>query len=151
MLRARALVGEALSALNLPESAIEGLFHPSTADFPVIFVRRLPLGASRFGMIGITLGRRVYLAETVRRYPPQKLIALLRHEAEHVLQQRSPLFYPRYVGQWLAGAIRALFSRSGGSVRWRLYQAYRNIQAEEEAYGAEELLRSRLHLMLGER
>lgn len=144
MKRVRLSAGEILAkapGAEVPSDLIERLFRGTPRDFPVICAETLPLRAHRFGMTGITLFGRVYLRNTVRNLPPAELIALLRHEAEHVRQQReSPvLFYPLYALFWLlfflhpfpGARLKTLRKKHG-----RGQGAYRAIPYEEKAYEA---------------
>ena len=149
-LTAAALLQEAATAGEFDRNLIENIFRGVPLDFPVIFGRHLPLGADRFGMVGITLFRRVYLVERARSYSPEDLITLLRHEAEHVRQQRSDrMFYLRYAWQWLGGLLRGSFRsfsqpprqpRSPG-IATLARQAYLSIEAERDAYNADSVTR----------
>ena len=76
------------------------------------------------GVAGITLGRRIYLAETV------DVERCLRHELVHVRQiARHGLmtFYWRWLGEYLANRRHGMSSD----------EAYRRISFEEEAFDAE--------------
>lgn len=95
-------------------------------------------------MIGITIGARVWLLDAVRALPLERLIAIVRHEAEHVRQQRAHRFsfFPRYGLEYLRGLIvPADDIRVTQRARtWtRSYLAYRAIGYEREAYSAEAL------------
>jgi hypothetical protein len=134
---ARDVVREAADRIGLDASIVDEIFASAPIDFPVRFARHLPLFADRFGMVGITLAARVWLLESTREYSPESLIALIRHEAEHVRQQREhpASFYPRYGLGYLARLIATRASAaSGRSSRFR--QAYRDIEFEREAYAA---------------
>lgn len=140
-----------ITARNLPVplQQIEQLFRGTPLDFPVIFGPHLPLGAHRFGMVGITLFGRVYLRSTVRHLPPVELLSLLRHEAEHVRQQkeRTLLFYPRYALSWLLSFLNPVPSERLQALRathGRAHGAYRAIPYEEEAYGVGDRMRTAL-------
>jgi hypothetical protein len=117
-------------------------------DFPVTIARHLPLGADRLGMAGITILGHVYLSSTVERYPNSELIRLIRHEAEHVRQQRADrLFYLRYAWQWIAHLTRSVPELRRRSLTDVAHTAYMSIQAEREAYAVDdrtrELMRAR--------
>lgn len=80
------------------------------------------------GVVGITLGRRIYLARAVTQ---DQLERFLRHELVHVRQiQRFGLirFYARYLAEYLGHRRRGLSSA----------EAYRRISFEMEALAAEE-------------
>lgn len=143
---AASLLEKAASAGGFDRNLLDEIFRGVPLDFPVIFGRHLPLAADRFGMAGITLFRRVYLLEKARSYAPEDLITLIRHEAEHVRQQRSDrLFYLRYAGQWLGSIFRDIFLslRQTRSPRFTTlaHTAYLSIQAEREAYNADSVTR----------
>ena len=150
VVEARALIARSGAALGLRESLIGRIFEGTPIDFPVIIAERLPFFVHRAGMIGITLFGRVYLHARAQAYSPSSLLLLLRHEAEHVAQQRRQglLFYPRYLFAWLRLFIAELFapskSRRHAGSAW--HRAYRLIPAELEAYGAE----ARARLLLEE-
>jgi hypothetical protein len=156
LLTARELLIESFGALGLGQEEMSLLFADTPVDFPVIFSGWLPLFVHRFGMVGITLFGRVYLLDQARTYPIVELIAIVRHEAEHVRQQREApfLFYIRYVGEWLVGLIGGKPGRDGSSARQprdRWHRAYRAIAAEQEAYRAERGARQMLRYLLGEK
>lgn len=113
---ARDLLADAAARLGLDASLVAEIFDGAPLDFPVVVASHLPLLADRFGMVGITLAGRVWLLESVRDLPADALIALIRHEAEHVRQQRERplLFFLRYG----LGYIRGLL-RNGAPVAWR--------------------------------
>jgi len=138
---ARSLVTSAAREAGLDHALTDRIFEGTPLDFPVIFTDRLPLGAGLLGMIGITLLGRVYLHSSMRSSSPEALLFLLRHEAEHVRQQRRDriLFYPRYILGWLRRFAMELSSASDAErrVRRAWHRAYRMIPAEQEAYGAE--------------
>lgn len=147
---ARSLIASAAREAGLDRAVIDRIFEGIPTDFPVIFTERLPLGAGILGMIGITLFGRVYLRSAMQRSSPEALLLLLRHEAEHVRQQRRDriLFYPRYLLGWLRRFMTELVSAQNAERRvgkaWR--RAYRMIPAEQEAYGAEARARMLLEL-----
>lgn len=140
-LSAGEIVTRAAGASGVPPDLIEQLFRGTPRDFPVIVAETLPLWAHRFGMTGITLFGRVHLRNTVRNLPPAELIALVRHEAEHVRQQRERpvLFYPLYALFWLlfflnpfpGARLKTLRGKHG-----RGQGAYRAIPYEGRAYEA---------------
>jgi hypothetical protein len=145
-------VGNAVEASALVETLarlggfsaalVDRIFEGVPRDFPVFFGPHLPLRADRFGMAGITIGGRVYLRDEVRDYSPGELLRLLRHEAEHVRQQRSDrLFYLRYGWQWLLGMGRALPSVGRTGLASAAQAAYLAIEAEREAYAADAVTR----------
>ena len=140
MVTASDLIEELARRADLPHELILSAYGPAPSDFPVHFVRHLPFGADRFGMVGITLRGQVWLLDRLRDRPPLQLLTLLRHEAEHVAQQRRAklAFYPLYVGEWLLNLLRpglpippTATGRPG-----RSYAAYRNISYERDAYRA---------------
>lgn len=126
---------------------VERLLSDVPMDFPVTIDDRLPFGVERHGMSGITLRGRVYIHQAVLEQSPLSILLLLRHEAEHVRQQRnSPYwFYVRYVGEWIVAVIRLLGSARNRVSRSR--RAYLMISAEREAYGAEGRARAMLEEM----
>jgi hypothetical protein len=80
------------------------------------------------GVVGITLGRRIYLAAGL---PPDRRERFLRHELKHVEQiNRHGLlgFYWRYVREYIANRRRGMPPAA----------AYRSISFEVEALAAEE-------------
>jgi hypothetical protein len=119
----------AAARLGMTQDTVAEIFGGAPIDFPITFSHHLPLLADRFGMIGITLGARVWLLDRTRSFAPEAIIVLIRHEAEHVRQQRErPAgFYLEYGLGYLRGLIGA-----GGRSR----DAYRGIRAEREAYAA---------------
>ena len=102
--KAHTLVKALIRYHGLSESVIGEFFTDVPLDFPIFFRRSLPFQANRFGMIGITLRGKVWLLKKAEAGTPIWLLSLIRHEAEHVRQQRLEplLFYPRYVLYWLA-------------------------------------------------
>lgn len=84
-------------------------------------------------VIGITLGRRVYLSTKVAQRSMQYIERLLRHELAHVRQMNRltlPLFAVLYVFEYLRNLIR-----------YRSFnEAYKKISYEIEATAAEESL-----------
>jgi hypothetical protein len=145
---ARAMIAEAGAAIGLSGDGIDRIFEGAPSDFRVIISTRLPFFVHLAGMVGITLFGRVYIRSHMRSLPPAALLLLLRHEAEHVAQQRreGALFYPRYLFGWLLGLARELLrdakhraKRGAQGGAW--YRAYRNLPAEREAYDAEKRAR----------
>ena len=140
---ASALLERAASLLDLPPDLLAEIFRGVPVDFPVILSSTLPFRADLLGMVGITLRGRVHLRSSATEGPPADLIVLLRHEAEHVRQQRKdPLFfYLRYVAGWVRGFIRPPRGGHGrgspGGVAGRWHRAYMGIEAEREAYEAD--------------
>jgi|GEM_PF-1998486 len=133
---ARELLERASAAIALPAATLEAIFLDAPTDFRVIISSRLPFGIERFGMAGITLFGTVYLHKTVLGYSPVDLIVLVRHEAEHIRQQRaSGTFYARYLIGWLRSFFLRRKKDSGGMAR-RWHNAYMDIPAEREAYAA---------------
>lgn len=127
--------------LGLPREALDDVFDGCPSDFPVIVAEGLPFGVHRAGMSGITLAGRVYVRRAVAERASAETIVLIRHEAEHVRQQRAErvLFYPRYGISWLITFLATIvrqnpFARGALSRAW--YRAYRAIPAEREAYAA---------------
>jgi hypothetical protein len=157
------VVTEAASRLNLDAAIVARIFDETPLDFPVHFRDRLPLFAHRLGMIGITLAARVWLLVSARQLPADALIALIRHEAEHVRQQRERpiLFYPRYALGYLIGLLRpsstgSLGDKSSEGRRHasrrehsRTHRAYRSIGYEREAYAADATAREEIARALG--
>ncbi len=135
--------------LGLTGSDLLRFFGDAPLDFPVTFSGRLPFLAHRFGMVGITLGGKVRLLEKSRNSSPPWFLSLLRHEAEHVRQQRKEpiLFYPRYLLFWLAKLLHPFPSDDLRSLRRRyglFYAAYRAIPYEIDAYREGDGLAERL-------
>ena len=84
-------------------------------------------------VVGITLGRRIYLSSSVLQRSERYLTRLLRHELAHVRQVNRHgliIFGIRYVSEFLRHFIR---ERS-------MSAAYRKISFEVEAAAAEESL-----------
>lgn len=141
-LRASLLVEEVLAGSFSPyptlQERILGLFAGVPLDFPVIITDRLPFRLDRRRMIGVTIRGRVWILSSWLDRPALHLLALLRHEAEHVRQQRrSPLgFYPRYVGGWLCNLLRGGSAEieTSRSLIGRMHHAYRGIPDERSAY-----------------
>jgi hypothetical protein len=84
------------------------------------------------GVIGITLGRTIYVSEQYVASSAEKVERLLRHELTHV-RQVNRLGVIRFLIQYVAEYVRNL--RSG----MRSSEAYRRISFEVEAYDAEEV------------
>jgi hypothetical protein len=151
-LSARDVAADAAARLGLDPSVVAEIFDGAPLDFPIVFATRLPLFAHRLGMIGITIGARVWLLDAARRLPPESLLALVRHEAEHVRQQRERplLFYPLYgldyLRTLLSGRDRAT-DRSASMT----HHAYRTIGYERAAYAADAAARERIARALGAR
>lgn len=131
---ARTLVLETAARAGYDAALIGLIFQHAPLDFPVVISNSLPFFAHRLGMAGITLRGRVYLLKSILKHSPADIIALLRHEAEHVRQQRERglAFYPRYVYDWIGGFFGRLPAAPGS--RW--HRAYLNIPYEMEAYSA---------------
>ena len=82
-------------------------------------------------VVGITLGRRIYLSPRIAQRPADSLERLLRHELAHVRQMNRlglPLFLVRYVAEFVK---HFLHERS-------IHEAYRKISFEVEATAAED-------------
>lgn len=82
------------------------------------------------GVIGITLGRTVFLSEKFVQRPQAEVERLVRHELVHV-RQVGQLGLLRFLWKYLAEYIGNL--RKGMSHN----EAYRRVSFEEEAYRAE--------------
>jgi len=145
---ARQVVLAAMEAAGLMDQHESHLFGDVDLDFNVYVADRLPFAAHRFGMAAITLCGAVYLCRSSLEFEATELLVLLRHEAEHVRQQRARprSFYLRYVWDWLIDFVGNLVQRRSGPADrhpgW--YRAYRNITAEREARTTESELRCRL-------
>ncbi len=140
---ARTAAAQLAPAFGLPPDAIvEQLFRHTPIDFPVVVDARLPFGVHRIGIAGITWRATVYLRSdcALPDADARGLLILLRHEAEHVRQQRADrLFYVRYVTGWLGRFFAQLFRENPfthGAVRAAWYRAYRALPAEQAAYDA---------------
>ena len=149
-IEAKGLVEELIAGYKLPEADVIDLFRDVPLDFPIFFRKRLPFRVNRFGMIGITLRGRVWLLEKIKTGNPIWLLGLIRHEAEHVRQQRLEplLFYPRYLLYWLGNFLNPLPSTNLRDLRkryTRTHGAYRAIPYEIAAYGAGDHLKEILH------
>lgn len=131
---ARALVLETAARAGYDIAVIDRIFEHAPLDFPIIISNSLPFFAHQLGMAGITLRGRVHLLKSILLHSPADIIVLIRHEAEHVRQQRERglAFYPRYVYDWIGGFLGNLSAAPGS--RW--YRAYLNISYEREAYSA---------------
>lgn len=148
-MRAETLLEETARRMPVRFEQVAELFRGTPLDFPVAFTDRLPFGAHRFGMVGITLFGKVRFLNRVRDFSPVELLSLLRHEAEHVRQQRrNPVFfYPLYGLWWLAGffnpwpdeRLKRLRGQHGRSLA-----AYRAIPYEVDAYGVGDATRTLL-------
>lgn len=82
-------------------------------------------------VLGITLGRRIYLSAGIAERPFEEIARLVRHELVHVRQAARlglPLFFWRYAAEYVRNVRRGL----------RGWEAYRNISFEREAEAAEE-------------
>lgn len=147
LVEAGTILTETAERLGVARSIVERIFQGTPLDFPVIIGPTLPFRAHRAGMAGITLLGRVYLLRHAAQADTE-LLVLLRHEAEHVRQQRaSRLFYARYAWAWLrAFARNVMLARSprSAALRRAWYKAYRSIEAEREAYAAGDRARTLL-------
>ena len=84
------------------------------------------------GVIGLTLGRRIYVAADLPGKPAEQVDRLLRHELVHVRQvRRLGLF--RFLWQYVREYVRNRRAGLAGG------EAYRRISFEQEAYAAEEV------------
>ena len=84
-------------------------------------------------VIGITLGRRIYLSPRVADRSTAYLEKLLRHELAHVRQVNRmtlPVFVIRYIAEFVWHFLRV----------WSVSEAYKRISFEIEAVKAEESL-----------
>lgn len=141
-LSASLLVEEILAGPFAPypslQDRVRRLFVGVPLDFPVIITDRLPFRLDRRRMIGVTFRGRVWILSSWLDRPALHLLSLLRHEAEHVGQQRrSPVgFYPRYVGGWLCNLMHGGSAEieTSGSLSSRMRRAYRRIPDERSAY-----------------
>lgn len=82
-------------------------------------------------VVGITLGRRIYLSPRVLNRPQAEVERLVRHELAHVRQVARLgliLFLWRYATEWIRNRREGMSSA----------EAYRNISFEIEAAAAEE-------------
>ena len=138
---ARDLLMRTAALAGVDAGLLDTIFEGAPLDFTVRFAPTLPFSVHRFGMAGITLFGRVHLLDRVREYPPAELIVLVRHEAEHVRQQRrrGPLFYPKYLWDWGREFLRRRSDTDDMASRRamrRWWLAYMNIPDEREAYAA---------------
>lgn len=143
------IVGRIAEGFPKAAAAIRAEFDGVPGNAPVIFTKRLPLRADRFGMIGIVLFGTIYLLPRLRTYPPAEFLSILRHELEHVIQQRNhpATFYVRYLLQVIlrylqpasTDELRKLRARFG-----RAKAAYLTITFETEAYAVGEKTRAAL-------
>ncbi|MCB0712247.1 MAG: hypothetical protein KDD67_07955 [Ignavibacteriae bacterium] len=143
------LVVELGEQLGLSEEQVLSFFTDSPLDFPIYFASRLPFFVDRFGMVGITIRGKVWLLNKARNGHPIFLLSLVRHEAEHVAQQRREpiLFYPRYFISWLGNFLIPFPSKKLRQFRKRFghrHAAYRAISYEVEAYRVGDSLAERL-------
>lgn len=147
VVEAGTIVARTAEHLGVPRSIVALIFQGTPLDFPVIIGPTLPLRAHRAGMAGITLLGRVFLLRHAAHVDIEFLV-LLRHEAEHVRQQRaSRLFYVRYAWEWLRAYSRNLMlgrSLRSAALTSAWYDAYRSIDAEREAYAAGDRARALL-------
>jgi hypothetical protein len=138
LVAASELLERAALGIGISTDLLAEIFDGVPSDFQVILSPTLPFRVDLLGMIGITLRGRVHLRASVLDGSPVDLIVLLRHEAEHVRQQREDrLFYLRYIGGWLRGFIRTPRSDAGRGLAGRWHRAYMGIGAEREAYRAD--------------
>ena len=82
-------------------------------------------------VIGITLGRRIYLSPRVLERPQAEVERLVRHELEHVRQVSRLGLIPflwRYAVEWIRNRRKGMTAA----------EAYRNISFEIAAVAAEE-------------
>jgi hypothetical protein len=85
------------------EAKILSRYHPEATLDDVRVHGHLPWFMVR-GFSGITIGNDVYLEND--RPNTVAGVSVLGHEAAHVVQQRSPMFFPRYI----FGALSGMFS-----------------------------------------
>lgn len=111
------------------------LFDDLDRNFQIEFTDTLPLNAHKNGALAITIFRRIYLLHSVKKLNYLTQIALIRHEAEHILQQKNPIFYLKYIYHWLKNF---LLDKNSVSFQERNYSAYRNIPYEVLAYKIED-------------
>jgi len=134
-LKASQLIEQWIASGVLSRSVAEAIFASVPTDFTLRIRPRLPLFAHRSGAVAITLcGDVTALRPAWEGMPPTTQCALLRHEAEHVRQQRAAplLFYLRYGLAWVWG-----FMTVPGGRGTRGHRAYRSIPYEVDAYAAE--------------
>jgi hypothetical protein len=82
-------------------------------------------------VVGITLGRHIYLSPRMLDRPPAEVERLVRHELAHVRQVARLgliVFLWRYAADWIRNRRHGMSSS----------EAYRNIPFEIEAVAAEE-------------
>lgn len=136
------LICELSDLAGIESSTVVRSFDPAPTDFPVVVTERLPFGVQRLGMSGLTLRGRVYLHTSSFQHSPLSTLLLLRHEAEHVRQQRQtgPAFYLRYAVSWAAAFVfgHGLRSKPEGEPRARWLRAYDAIPYEHQARAAEQ-------------
>ena len=84
------------------------------------------------GIIGITLGRTIYLSDTYLASSADKVERLVRHELAHV-RQVNRLGLLRFLWRYTAEFLHNL------RVGMTCGEAYRRISFEVEAYAAEEV------------
>jgi hypothetical protein len=149
-LTADELIAEAARRIGLSPHATDALFEGVPRDFPVRIHRKLPMRADLLGMIGITLFGTVHILERALRYSPHDILSLLRHEAEHVRQQRrsGTLFYVRYIFDWVRLVVHPDPGEPARGWRARIDGAYLGIGFEREAYAAEQRARELLGAIL---
>ena len=82
------------------------------------------------GVIGLALGRTVYLDSRVAAAGKERIEALLRHELQHV-RQVARLGLIRFLVLYLRSYLRLRSSGLGH------HEAYRRIEFEQEAFEAE--------------
>ena len=83
------------------------------------------------GVIGITLGRRIYFSPAMLQRPPAEVERIVRHELAHV-RQVNRLGLIRFLWQYAREYVR--HRRSGLTSS----EAYRRISFEVEAHAAEQ-------------
>jgi hypothetical protein len=82
-------------------------------------------------VVGITLGRRIYLAPRMLERPPAEIERLVRHELAHVRQVSRLGLVPflwKYAAEWIRNRRNGMTGD----------EAYRNLSFELEAVAAEE-------------
>ncbi|HEX7153942.1 MAG TPA: hypothetical protein VF618_20805 [Thermoanaerobaculia bacterium] len=82
------------------------------------------------GVIGITLGRTIYVLPSFVERAPDRFERLLRHELVHVCQVNR-LGLVRFLAAYATEFLRHLYTERS------IDKAYRKISFEVEAYGAE--------------
>jgi hypothetical protein len=82
------------------------------------------------GVIGLALGRRIYIAPRMRERPAEEVEQLIRHELAHV-RQVARLGLLRFLWRYLAEYVR--LRRAGKSSS----EAYNELSFEREAREAE--------------